>query len=95
MPSRVSAWSVYDVFALAGAITYWLGYRYFTAGSMSLGTVYVIFFYTDALLRPVIQITRQIEDLVRNGAPGVHFYTLNRALSTTRILTNLGHGPKA
>jgi len=39
--------------------------------------------------------THQIEDLVRNGAPGVHFYTLNRALSTTRILTNLGYGPRA
>lgn len=34
--------------------------------------------------------TRQIEDLLRNGAPGVHFYTLNRSLSTTRILQNLG-----
>lgn len=39
--------------------------------------------------------TRQIEDLLRNGAPGVHFYTLNRALSTSRILQNLGHGTRA
>lgn len=39
--------------------------------------------------------TRQIEDLLRNGAPGVHFYTLNRAHSTTRILQNLGHGTRA
>ncbi|MEY3276341.1 MAG: hypothetical protein RL153_1608 [Verrucomicrobiota bacterium] len=35
--------------------------------------------------------TRQIEDLLKNGAPGVHFYTLNRAYSTRRILANLGH----
>jgi ABC-type multidrug transport system fused ATPase/permease subunit len=55
-------------FAIAGALTYWLGYRFFTAGTMSLGTVYLIFFYTDALLRPVIQITRQIEDLQKAGA---------------------------
>jgi ATP-binding cassette subfamily B protein len=55
-------------FALAGALTYWLGYRFFTAGTMTLGTVYLIFFYTDALLRPVIQITRQIEDLQKAGA---------------------------
>ncbi len=34
--------------------------------------------------------TRQIEDLVRNGAPGVHFYTLNKAHSTVRIVKNLG-----
>ena len=55
-------------FAIAGALTYWLGYRFFSAGTMSLGTVYLIFFYTDALLRPVIQITRQIEDLQKAGA---------------------------
>ncbi len=36
--------------------------------------------------------TQQIQDLLRNGAPGVHFYTLNRPYSTTRILRNLGHG---
>jgi methylenetetrahydrofolate reductase (NADPH) len=36
--------------------------------------------------------TRQIEELLREGAPGVHFYTLNRALSTCRILSNLGYG---
>jgi ABC-type multidrug transport system fused ATPase/permease subunit len=55
-------------FAIAGALTYWLGYRFFTEGTMTLGTVYLIFFYTEALLRPVIQITRQIEDLQKAGA---------------------------
>lgn len=34
---------------------------------------------------------RQIEDLLRQGAPGVHFYTLNRAHSTTRVLDQLGY----
>lgn len=34
--------------------------------------------------------TRQAEDLLRNGAPGLHFYTLNRAEPTTRIWHNLG-----
>jgi ATP-binding cassette, subfamily B, bacterial len=55
-------------FAIASALTYWLGYRFFTAGTMTLGTVYLIFFYTEALLRPVIQITRQIEDFQKAGA---------------------------
>lgn len=34
--------------------------------------------------------TRQAEELLRNGAPGLHFYTLNRAEPTVRIWKNLG-----
>ena len=34
--------------------------------------------------------TQQCEDLLRHGAPGIHFYTLNKARSTVQILKNLG-----
>ena len=34
--------------------------------------------------------TRQCQDLLRAGAPGIHFYTLNKASATVQILKNLG-----
>jgi methylenetetrahydrofolate reductase (NADPH) len=34
--------------------------------------------------------TRQCEELLRAGVPGLHFYTLNKARSTVQILKNLG-----
>jgi methylenetetrahydrofolate reductase (NADPH) len=34
--------------------------------------------------------TTQCQELLRQGVPGLHFYTLNKARSTTAILKNLG-----
>ena len=33
--------------------------------------------------------TKQCEELLREGAPGLHFYTLNKARSTTEVVRNL------
>lgn len=37
--------------------------------------------------------TRQCQDLLRQGTPGIHFYTLNKARSTAAVLRNLGLAP--
>jgi len=39
--------------------------------------------------------TKQCEELLREGVPGIHLYTLNKAYSTTKILRNLGWPPEA
>jgi len=38
--------------------------------------------------------TQQCEELLSNGVPGLHFYTLNKARSTSQVLRNLGLAPR-
>jgi methylenetetrahydrofolate reductase (NADPH) len=48
-------------------------------------------FDKDALLEFGLDVvTRLCENLMRNGAPGLHFYTINQAGPTLRLWNNLG-----
>jgi len=49
-------------------MSFYTGYQLFQAGIISLGTVYLIVYYTNLLRRPIREITQQIESLQNIGA---------------------------
>ncbi|MDP9374555.1 MAG: ABC transporter ATP-binding protein/permease [Chloroflexota bacterium] len=56
------------LFALGTAVALALGAALFRAGAITLGTVYLIFSYTEQLRRPIEQLTRQVQDLQQASA---------------------------
>lgn len=56
------------VFTLGTALALGLGVMLFQEGAITLGTVYLIFSYTESLRRPIDQLTRQLQDLQQAGA---------------------------
>jgi methylenetetrahydrofolate reductase (NADPH) len=51
----------------------------------------------DAIREVGVQIATELcQRLLAEGAPGLHFYTMNRSLSTLKVFANLGvqPGPK-
>lgn len=77
------------VFALGTVMALGLGIGFFNAGLMTLGTVYLIFSYTQNLQRPIDQITRQLQDLQQAGAS---ITRVNDLLSIRSNITD-GSGP--
>lgn len=55
-------------FAFAVAATYILGANLFHVGSTTIGTIYLVVFYTGLLFRPLAMISQQAEDLQKAGA---------------------------
>jgi ATP-binding cassette subfamily B protein len=53
---------------IGGALALGLGGYLFLSGAISLGSVYLIFAYTQVLNRPIEQITRQMQDLQQAAA---------------------------
>jgi ATP-binding cassette subfamily B protein len=56
------------VFAVGTALVYWLGSRLFGEGTLTIGSVYLVFTYTELLRQPLDRIRHQMEDLQKAGA---------------------------
>jgi ATP-binding cassette, subfamily B, bacterial len=53
---------------LGVGLSLYLGFTLFTAGIISLGTVYLVVTYTNLLRRPIRELTQQVENLQNIGA---------------------------
>jgi ATP-binding cassette subfamily B protein len=60
--------SATTLLAVGAALALGLGGYLFASGAISLGSVYLIFAYTQVLNRPIEQITRQMQNLQQAGA---------------------------
>ncbi|MGO4547333.1 ABC transporter ATP-binding protein [Paenibacillus sp. 2TAB23] len=56
------------VFALGNAMAFAISASLWKAGAISIGTVYLIFYYTELLAKPIEKIRTQIEDLQKADA---------------------------
>ncbi len=79
----LTAWTTtIFLFSVGTAVALALGVYLFRAGTISIGTVYLIFGYTTLLNRPVDQIVRQVEDLQKASASIGRIRTLFDVTST-------------
>lgn len=56
------------LFSSSTALVFWLGNRFFGDGTVTLGSVYLVFFYTDMLRQPIDRLRTQMEDLQKANA---------------------------
>src|SRR5262245_47879703 len=66
------------VFALGNAVAFAVGDYLHPAGAITIGTFYIIFYYTELLRRPIEQIRTQMQDLQKAGASIVRVEELFR-----------------
>jgi ATP-binding cassette, subfamily B, bacterial len=63
------SWAIPDVlFTVGTAAGYLLAARLYYGQGLTIGTIYIIFFYTGLLFRPLTQIARQAEDFQKASA---------------------------
>jgi ABC-type multidrug transport system fused ATPase/permease subunit len=56
------------LFAVSNAVAFAIGIYLYAQDAITLGTVYIIFHYSNMLMRPINRITRQMQNLQQAGA---------------------------
>ncbi|MBC8076514.1 MAG: ABC transporter ATP-binding protein [Chloroflexales bacterium] len=56
------------LFAIGNAVAFGMGAWLYSAGAITLGTVFLIFYYTELLQTPLLDLRRQLEDLQKASA---------------------------
>ena len=56
------------LFAVSNAVAFALGIYLYSQGTITIGAVYIIFHYSNMLMRPINRITRQLQSLQQAGA---------------------------
>ncbi len=96
MGTLISA-STRSMFALGLGLSFILSSYLFHAEALTLGTVYLVFYYTDMLRIPMEQLTRQAQDLQRATAGILRLQTLHNTQSKIQDGpgTRFAHGPSS
>ncbi|GBE21535.1 MAG TPA: ABC transporter ATP-binding protein [Actinobacteria bacterium] len=70
-------WSTNIVlFSALTALVYWLGSRFFGEGALSIGSVYLVFSYSELMRQPMDRIRTQMQDLQKAAAALTRVETL-------------------
>lgn len=77
-------------FALGHAVAFGVGAYLWSAGAITLGTVYLLFHYAELLRRPIEQLRRELEDMQRAVAS---VSRIDELLGARSRLTDGGGGP--
>lgn len=75
------------VFTIGNAVALGISYYLWRQGSITIGTVYMIFYYTELMAKPIEQIRTQMEDLQKADASIVRIREL---LQTQSLIQDAG-----
>jgi len=61
-------WSILIYLVVGMALVFWLGWQGLQAGTLTIGAVYLVFYYSEMMREPLEQIRQQMEVLQKAGA---------------------------